>query len=64
MVMVMSRPEYPNCIMPVGVIQRVRQEQDYYDQDPERYERQQRHYEEQREQERQQERDAWEQSDD
>jgi len=54
----MSRPEYPNCIMPSSVIQRVRQEQDYYDQDPERAERQQREHEEQRELERQQEHEA------
>ena len=51
----MSRPEYPNCIMPVGVIQRVREEQSYYDEDPERYEREQQAHEEQRELERQQE---------
>ncbi len=56
----MSRPNYPNCVMPTSVIQRVRQEQDYYDQDPARAERQQREHEEQREFERQQERKAWE----
>ena len=46
----MSRPEFPRCIMPVGAIQRIRQEQAYYDEDPERYER-----EEQAQQERQRE---------
>lgn len=35
----MSRPEFPNCIMPPNVISRIREEQAYYDQDPERYER-------------------------
>ena len=57
----MSRPEFPNCIMPVGVIQHIRQEQDSYDQDPERYERHERQREEERQMEQQQEREAWEQ---
>ena len=35
----MSRPEYPNCIMTPGVIRGVREEQAYYDADPEAYER-------------------------
>ncbi len=55
----MSRPDFPNCIMPVSVIRRIRQEQDCYDDDPERYERQQREYEEQLALEREQEREAW-----
>ncbi len=45
--------------MPVSVIRRIRQEQDCYDDDPERYERQQREYEEQLALEREQEREAW-----
>lgn len=57
----MSRPEFPNCIMPVGVIQHIRQEQDYYDENPERCEREQRQQEENRELERQ-ERLAWEEN--
>ena len=52
----MSRPEFPNCIMPVGVIQRVRQEQSYYDEDPERYEREEREMEEREREEAEQER--------
>jgi len=36
----MSRPEYPNCVMTAGIINHIRQEQEYYDQNPERYERQ------------------------
>ena len=36
----MSRPEFPNCVMTPEIIRAIRQEQDYYDQDPERYERQ------------------------
>lgn len=44
----MSRPEFPNCIMPASVIQGIRREQDYYDEDPERYERQERAREEER----------------
>ena len=48
----MSRPEFPRCIMPTNVIQSIRREQNYYDEDPERYER----IEKEREEERQQER--------
>ena len=36
----MSRPEYPNCVMTAGIINHIRQEQECYDQNPERYERQ------------------------
>jgi len=46
----MSRPDFPNPYTPLtpGMISRIRSEQDYYDQNPERYERQQREREEQR----------------
>lgn len=37
----MSRPDFPHCIMTPGMINHIRQEQDYYDADPDRYERQQ-----------------------
>lgn len=56
----MSRPEYPNCIMPNSVIHHIRQEQEYYDRDPEHYGRVERYYKEQRELEHQQEWEAWE----
>ena len=45
------RPEFPNCVMTPEIINRIREEQEYYDEDPERYERQI----EEREQERLQE---------
>ena len=40
----MSRPDFPKPYTPLtpGMISRIRSEQDYYDQNPERYERQQR----------------------
>ncbi len=44
----MSRPEFPGCAMPAETIRNIRQEQNYYDEDPERYERQERQREEQR----------------
>ena len=44
----MSRPEFPRCILPVNCIRRIREEQEYYDENPERYEREQREREEQR----------------
>ena len=37
----MSRPEFPRCVLPSNCISRVREEQSYYDQDPERAEREQ-----------------------
>lgn len=55
----MSRPEYPRCIMPVEVIRSIRQEQDYYDQDPERYEREQRTRKEERQLEQQREHEEY-----
>ncbi len=36
----MSRPDYPNCVMTPGIINRIRSNQECYDADPERYERQ------------------------
>jgi hypothetical protein len=56
----MPRPEFPRCIMPVSVIQRIRSEQDYYDQNPERYEAEQRRREEDRRLEQEQERQEYE----
>jgi len=33
----MSRPEFPRgTVLPVGAIHRIREEQEYYDRDPER----------------------------
>ena len=48
----MSRPEFPNCVMPTNVISRIREEQESYDKDPEGYEHKQ---EERREQTRMEE---------
>lgn len=47
----MKRPEFLNCIMTPAIINRIRQEQEYYDEDPERYERQEKEREEQRQME-------------
>jgi hypothetical protein len=47
----MSRPEFPNCIMTPGIIQRIRSDQDVYDRDPEEWERREREEEERRERE-------------
>ena len=38
----MSRPEFLNCIMTPNIISRIRSDQEIYDQDPERYERNER----------------------
>jgi len=51
----MSRPEFPNCIMTSGIISRIKQEQEYYDNNQEECERaqqeaQERIYREQKEQ--------------
>ena len=35
----MSRPEFPRCILPVACIRATLAEQDAYDRDPEEYER-------------------------
>lgn len=60
----MSRPRWPlGVVLPVGAIQRIREEQEAYDRDPEGYERRQRQAAERRaeeaEQERQAEEDFW-----
>ena len=48
----MSRPEFPTGTpLPVSCIRAIREEQDYYDRDPERYEQEQREREEMRMQE-------------
>jgi hypothetical protein len=57
----MPRPNFPNCIMPVEVIRRINEEQEHYDRDPERAEREQRAREEAREEERRQEEEAYRQ---
>ena len=44
----MSRPDFPRCILPANVISRIREEQEYYDKDPERAEREQTEREERR----------------
>ena len=41
------RPSFPNCVMTPEIISHIRQEQEYYDQDPERYERQEQERQEQ-----------------
>ncbi len=43
----MSRPEHLNCVNTAEGIRRINEEQAYYDQDPERYERQQQEAQEQ-----------------
>ena len=47
----MSRPEFPNCVMTPEIISAISREQEYYDQDPQRYERQQQAELERRQQE-------------
>jgi len=47
----MPRPEFLNCIMPVGVIQRIRSDQEVYDRDPEAWERNEKAAEERRQEE-------------
>jgi len=37
----MSRPEFPHCVLPSNCISRIRQEQEHYDADPARAEREQ-----------------------
>ena len=47
----MSRPEFPTgMIMTPEMISRIRETQEYYDQDPDRYEREQEFYREQQRQ--------------
>ena len=52
----MSRPEHLSCVNTAEGIQRINENQEYYDKDPERYER-----EERQEREQQQERQMQEQ---
>lgn len=58
----MSRPDFPRPYTPLppNVISRIREEQDYYDKDPERYEREQRRREDDRILEQEQERQEYE----
>ena len=58
----MSRPDFPRpyCVLPANCIRRIREEQRYYDEDPERFERQERAREEARLLEQEQERQYWE----
>jgi len=35
----MNRPKFLNCIMPVEVIRHIREEQEAYDRNPEKYEK-------------------------
>lgn len=52
----MSRPKFPRgIVLPVSCIQRIRSEQDFYDRDPERYERMKRQREEDRREEQERE---------
>jgi hypothetical protein len=46
------RPEFPNCVMTPNIISRIREEQECYDKDPEKYERNLERQREEREQER------------
>ena len=57
----MSRPKFLNCIMPVEVIRRIRENQEYYDKDPEGYDRRERQREEERRQEAEAEREWYDQ---
>lgn len=55
----MGRPDYPNCIMTPEVIRGVRERQEDYDRDPERYERLEREQKEERQREEYEERQTW-----
>lgn len=35
----MTRPDYPSCVMTPAIINRIRSDQECYDEDPERWER-------------------------
>ncbi|RLI66085.1 MAG: hypothetical protein DRO67_01645 [Candidatus Asgardarchaeum californiense] len=52
----MSRPRFPGCVLPENCISRIVEEQNRYDRDPERYEREreERRLQEQQEEEYQQ----------
>lgn len=47
----MSRPEHLRCIMTPEIIRSINRDQEYYDQDPDRYEREQREQDERQQQE-------------
>ncbi len=59
----MSRPEFPSppCPLTPLMISRIRSDQDYYDQDPERAERDQLAQRERQEEEKRQEREYYDQ---
>jgi hypothetical protein len=57
----MTRPEYLNCVMTPSIIQRIRSEQEHYDQNPERAEREQQLAEEHRQEQMQSDREYFEQ---
>lgn len=59
----MARPDFPNpyTILTPNMISRIRSDQEVYDRDPERWERQERQRKEEREQERLQEEDFYRQ---
>jgi hypothetical protein len=57
----MSRPEFPIGVpLPASCIRRIREDQEFYDADPERYERLERERKEREEFEKEQEREYWE----
>ena len=51
----MSRPKFLDCVMTPEIISRIRENQDFYDKDPEGYERRERQREEERQQEQEEE---------
>jgi len=51
----MSRPEHLNCVNTAEGIHRINEDQAYYDEDPERYEREERQQHEREQEERQRE---------
>jgi hypothetical protein len=57
----MPRPEYLNCVMTPNIIHAIRSEQEYYDQNPERAEREQQLVEEHRQEQMQRDREDFEQ---
>jgi len=42
----MTRPDYPNCVMTPLIISRIGRDQEFYDEDPDRWERRQEEVEE------------------
>jgi len=62
----MPRPEFPSppCPLTSGMISRLRSDQAYYDQDPERAEREQQAYLERQEEEKRWEREYYDQQQD